>query len=200
MERKDEGFSKELIELKKILTIESNMMKRGDSLINVFHLDSGEGDQTIEFAILKTFMNSRKKEYYKNLKLALIWDRIDIAKSEIFTGNEIIQDSELTELMEIALINDNPQFVELFLEKGVGLGYFLTKAKLLNLYNSDEVKKSAKKCPLFVLYDKQTEITFNGLKSFIKKFIFNDFHAEFFPENLESCEKPVTDTDAAKNL
>ncbi len=105
-------------------------------------MDGEEDSHDIEMSILKVFLNLNKNEkvrYYKNLKLALQWNRDDIARSEIFNGDEEFKTSELNNLMEFALLENRPKFVELLLENGVNLKSFLTIKRLLFLYNSHKV-------------------------------------------------------------
>jgi hypothetical protein len=82
---------------------------------------------------------SNKMRYYRNLKLALHWNRDDIAKDEIFTGEEDFTSHQLNRLMELALLDNKPKFVELLLENGLNLKDFLTVKRLLFLYNSNKV-------------------------------------------------------------
>lgn len=128
-----EKIGKAVNQLQKII------QKKNDNLVNVFKLDSDESCQTIELAILRAHLNSRKKEYYENLKLALQWNRVDIAKTDIFTGEEEFTDKQKTHLLEMALTYNMPDFVELMLESGVDLKSFLTKRRLYFLYNSSYV-------------------------------------------------------------
>ena len=74
------------------------------------------------------------------MKLALYWNRIDIAKSDIFTGEEIFDSTQLSKLLEIALIDDKPEFVKLLLENGTSLESFLTYGRLYYLYNAKSVR------------------------------------------------------------
>lgn len=71
--------------------------------------------------------------------MALKWNRIDIAKSEILTGEDAFKNDELNTLMELALIEDRPEFVEILLENRINLYSFLTYKRLYFLYNSDKV-------------------------------------------------------------
>jgi hypothetical protein len=73
------------------------------------------------------------------LRLALQWNRDDIATNEIFTGEEDFSTFQLNRLMELALLDNKPKFVELLLENGVNLKDFLTVKRLLFLYNSNKV-------------------------------------------------------------
>uniref|UniRef100_A0A8D0SPN2 Transient receptor potential cation channel subfamily M member 2 n=1 Tax=Sus scrofa TaxID=9823 RepID=A0A8D0SPN2_PIG len=71
------------------------------------------------------------------LKLAVAWNRVDIARSEIFT-DERVWGRELHPMMTAALIANKPEFVKLFLENGVQLTEFGTCDTLLYLYENLE--------------------------------------------------------------
>jgi hypothetical protein len=83
----------------------------------------------------KTFV-ARKKAVYENLQLALRWNRCDIAKEHILTGEQEFKSYQLMNLMETALLHNNHDFVKLFLENGLNLKTFLTKKRLYFLYNA----------------------------------------------------------------
>lgn len=65
---------------------------------------------------------------------------MDIAKTDIFTGEEEFTDRQKSNLLEMALIHNKPEFVELLLETGVDLKSFLNKRRLYFLYNSQIVR------------------------------------------------------------
>ena len=69
--------------------------------------------------------NGNKNQYYENLKLAINWDRLDVAEV-IFTGEEEFKPNQLENLMEIALLKNKPKFVQLLLENGLNIKKFLT--------------------------------------------------------------------------
>lgn len=71
--------------------------------------------------------------------MALQWDRIDIAKTDIFNGEEYLSPNQLCKLFEMALVENKPDFVELILQNGVNLDSFLTYGRLYYLYNSKTV-------------------------------------------------------------
>ncbi len=83
---------------------------------------------------------ARKTQYYSNLKLALKWNRLDIAKTYVFTGEEEFSSLELANLMELALYVNRVEFVDLLLENGVNIKSFLSAKRLYSLYNSDLVR------------------------------------------------------------
>ena len=75
-------------------------------------------------------MVANKNQHYENLKLAINWNRYDIAKTDIFTGEEEFEPCQLENLMEIALLKDKPSFVKLLLENGLNIKTFLTVQQL----------------------------------------------------------------------
>ncbi|CAB1338910.1 unnamed protein product [Coregonus sp. 'balchen'] len=75
-------------------------------------------------------------DFLDELKLAVAWNRVDIAKSHIFNGDVEWTAGDLEEVMMDALVNDKPDFVRLFVDNGVCLGKFLTYGRLQELYCS----------------------------------------------------------------
>lgn len=144
-------------------------------------------------------MNQTK--YFENLKLALKWNRDDIAENFIFTGEDDLKPEELSILMEMALIQNKPNFVKLLLDNGLDLKSFLTVKRLLFLYNSEKVislifemkfytifkvHQISKKSPLLQLFkrkylpkDDLRVITFDGVYKFLKDFSFENFKPNF---------------------
>lgn len=80
-----------------------------------------------------------KNQHFENFKLALEWNRYDVADSYIFTGEEDFRPEQLAFLMETALIQNKPKFVRILLDNGLDLKSFLTVKRLLFLYNSQNV-------------------------------------------------------------
>uniref|UniRef100_A0A673AJU4 Transient receptor potential cation channel subfamily M member 4-like n=1 Tax=Sphaeramia orbicularis TaxID=375764 RepID=A0A673AJU4_9TELE len=74
--------------------------------------------------------------YNEELKLAVTWNRVDIAKSELFNGDIQWRYDDLEDSMTDALINDKPQFVRLFTENGLNILDYLTYGRLESLYRS----------------------------------------------------------------
>ncbi|XP_053095244.1 transient receptor potential cation channel subfamily M member 4a isoform X1 [Pangasianodon hypophthalmus] len=111
------------------------------SLITVFH---GEQDSPDDFdtVILRALVraskqvNSNSSEYTEELKLAVAWNRVDIAKSELFNGDIQWKYDDLKDSMTDALVNDKPQFVRLFTENGLNILEYLTYERLESLYQS----------------------------------------------------------------
>ena len=64
---------------------------------------------------------------------------MDIARDEIFTGEEEFRPDQLEDLMEMALVENKATFVELLLVNGLKIKPFLTERRLLYLYNCSKV-------------------------------------------------------------
>ncbi|CAF0945028.1 unnamed protein product [Brachionus calyciflorus] len=122
-------------------------------LLNAFSIEStkqtNEMDEAILHAILKAEKSRIKKKLQQKkeeeeaqeknllisqLKLALTWDRIDVAKKYIFE-NDIMDIFLLNEPMYVAINKDRPDFVQEFLNYGLKLPKYLTYRVLLRLYN-----------------------------------------------------------------
>uniref|UniRef100_K1QLP0 Transient receptor potential cation channel subfamily M member 8 n=1 Tax=Magallana gigas TaxID=29159 RepID=K1QLP0_MAGGI len=80
----------------------------------------------IDVAILKSLLKANREQEFDQLKLALAWNRIDIAKSEIFTEDKIWPPGSLHEILYSAIRQDRVDFVDLFLDCGTSLKDFLT--------------------------------------------------------------------------
>ncbi|XP_074086912.1 transient receptor potential cation channel subfamily M member 5 [Macrotis lagotis] len=107
--------------------------------VHDFEQDSSEELDTV---ILKALVKACKsqsqeaQEYLDELKLAVAWNRIDIAKSEIFSGDVEWKSGDLEEVMMDALVNDKPEFVRLFVDNGASVPDFLTYGRLQELYQT----------------------------------------------------------------
>ncbi|XP_055738214.1 transient receptor potential cation channel subfamily M member 4a isoform X1 [Salvelinus fontinalis] len=112
-------------------------------LITVFHGEQ-ESPDDFDTVLLKALVRGRAskrlssdaREYTEELKLAVAWNRVDIAKSELFNGDIQWQYEDLEDSMTDALINDKPQFVRLFTENGLNILDYLTYRRLEGLYRS----------------------------------------------------------------
>ncbi|XP_033062554.1 transient receptor potential cation channel subfamily M member 5 isoform X2 [Trachypithecus francoisi] len=76
------------------------------------------------------------QDYLDELKLAVAWDHVDIAKSEIFNGDVEWKSCDLEEVMVDALVSNKPEFVRLFVDNGADVADFLTYGRLQQLYRS----------------------------------------------------------------
>ncbi|KAK2519736.1 Trpm5 [Columba livia] len=126
-----------------------------------------DGSEDLDTVILKALVKACKshsqeaQEYLDELKLAVAWNRVDIAKSEIFNGDVEWKSCDLEEVMMDALVNDKPEFVKLFIDNGANISEFLTYSRLQRLYCS-----ISQKCLLYELLLKKHEeskLTLAGL-------------------------------------
>ncbi|XP_076853992.1 transient receptor potential cation channel subfamily M member 5 isoform X2 [Brachyhypopomus gauderio] len=100
--------------------------------------ESSELDTVILNALVKACKSQSQEaqDFLDELKLAVAWNRVDIAKSEIFNGDVEWSAQDLEGVMMDALVNNKPDFVRLFVDNGVNLGEFLTYGRLQELYCS----------------------------------------------------------------
>ncbi|NWU91402.1 TRPM5 protein, partial [Upupa epops] len=111
-----------------------------------------DGSEELDTVILKALVKACKshsqeaQQYLDELKLAVAWNRVDIAKSEIFNGDVEWKSCDLEEVMMDALVNDKPEFVKLFVDNGANISEFLTYSRLQRLYCS-----ISRKCLLYEL-------------------------------------------------
>ncbi|NWR93459.1 TRPM5 protein, partial [Furnarius figulus] len=126
-----------------------------------------DGSEELDTVILKALVKACKsqsqeaQEYLDELKLAVAWNRVDIAKSEIFNGDVEWKSCDLEEMLMDALVNDKPEFVKLFIDNGANIFEFLTYSRLQRLYCS-----ISRKCLLYELLLKKHEenkLTLAGL-------------------------------------
>uniref|UniRef100_A0A3B4AD21 Uncharacterized protein n=1 Tax=Periophthalmus magnuspinnatus TaxID=409849 RepID=A0A3B4AD21_9GOBI len=126
-------------------------------LITVFRMGS-EGHQDIDLAILTALLKGANASAPDQLSLALAWNRVDIARSQIFIYGQqwpvrntscytevtlftvflivFIQVGSLEQAMLDALVLDRVDFVKLLIENGVSMHRFLTLSRLEELYNT----------------------------------------------------------------
>uniref|UniRef100_A0A672Z736 Transient receptor potential cation channel, subfamily M, member 3 n=1 Tax=Sphaeramia orbicularis TaxID=375764 RepID=A0A672Z736_9TELE len=118
-------------------------------LITVFRMGS-EGHQDIDLAILTALLKGANASAPDQLSLALAWNRVDIARSQIFiygqqwpvrnicSANyiELLNVGSLEQAMLDALVLDRVDFVKLLIENGVSMHRFLTLSRLEELYNT----------------------------------------------------------------
>ncbi|XP_069752796.1 transient receptor potential cation channel subfamily M member 5 [Narcine bancroftii] len=133
------------------------------------HNSEQESLEEMDTIILKALVKACKsqtseaQEYLDELKLAVFWNRVDIAKSEIFNGDVEWKSCDMEDVMMDALVNDKPEFVRLFIDNGMNMYNFLTYARLQELYCS-----ISQKCLLYELLMKKLEehrLTITGINT-----------------------------------
>ncbi|CAG4987129.1 unnamed protein product [Colias eurytheme] len=112
---------------------------RKKNLITVFRIqERAEGGevQELDQVILTALFRAQHLSPSEQLSLALTWNRVDIARSEIFVYGQEWPRGALDEAMMQALEHDRIDFVKLLLENGVSMRKFLTIPRLEELYNT----------------------------------------------------------------
>uniref|UniRef100_A0A8C3AK23 Transient receptor potential cation channel, subfamily M, member 4a n=1 Tax=Cyclopterus lumpus TaxID=8103 RepID=A0A8C3AK23_CYCLU len=129
-----------MVEINKIMPTALSIYQNRE-FITVFHGEQ-EGSDDFDIVLLKALVRVSKRvsseasEYIEELKLAVAWNRVDIAKTELFNGDIEWKYEDLEDSMTDALINNKPQFVRLFCENGLNILRYLTHRRLESLYCS----------------------------------------------------------------
>ncbi|KAL6254233.1 hypothetical protein P5V15_014851 [Pogonomyrmex californicus] len=110
---------------------------RKKHLITVFRI-SQDRPQELDQIILTALFKSKQLSPAEQLSLSLIWNRVDIARSEIFVYGQKWPPGALEQAMMQALQHDRIDFVKLLLENGVSMRKFLSIPRLEELYNTKE--------------------------------------------------------------
>uniref|UniRef100_A0A8C5KJM5 Transient receptor potential cation channel, subfamily M, member 4 n=1 Tax=Jaculus jaculus TaxID=51337 RepID=A0A8C5KJM5_JACJA len=101
---------------------------------------SEDGSEEFETIVLRALVNacgsSEASAYLDELRLAVAWNRVDIAQSELFRGDIQWRSFHLEASLMDALLNDRPEFVRLLISHGLSLGHFLTPMRLAQLYSA----------------------------------------------------------------
>ncbi|XP_027006707.2 transient receptor potential cation channel subfamily M member 2 [Tachysurus fulvidraco] len=103
-------------------------------LLTVFRIDE-EKNNDVDVAILQAFLKaprcSDSVNRERQLQLAVAWNRVDIAESEIFTEESKWKSCDLHQAMFSALVGHKAEFVRLLLENGLCLPQFLEHEETL---------------------------------------------------------------------
>ncbi|KAM7058607.1 transient receptor potential cation channel subfamily M member 4 [Molossus nigricans] len=105
-------------------------------LLTVYSSEDGpeEFETIVLRALVKACGSSEASAYLDELRLAVAWNRVDIAQSELFRGDIQWRSAHLEASLMDALLNDRPEFVRLLISHGLSLGHFLTPVRLAQLY------------------------------------------------------------------
>ncbi|XP_025027088.1 transient receptor potential cation channel subfamily M member 2 [Python bivittatus] len=179
---------------------------RNKQLLTIFR-EGKDGQQDIDVAILQAMLKaSRCHDHFGHenwdyqLKLAVAWNRVDIARSEIFTDDHEWKPFDLHPMMAAALIANKPVFVKLFLEQGVQLKEFVTWDTLIYLYENmatssvfhgklQKVLLEEKECAAFT---KMPRIQLHHVSQVLRE-LLGDFTQQLYPKlkNTEKHHLPV---------
>ncbi|XP_056652733.1 transient receptor potential cation channel subfamily M member 4 isoform X2 [Monodelphis domestica] len=116
--------------------IERIMSRR--EMLTVYSSEDGpeEFETVVLRALVKACGSSEVSAYMDELRLAVAWNRVDIAQSEIFRGDIQWRSAHLEASLMDALVNDQPEFVRLLISRGLSLGHFLNPDRLAQLYTT----------------------------------------------------------------
>ncbi|XP_040282701.1 transient receptor potential cation channel subfamily M member 2-like [Bufo bufo] len=118
---------------------------RMESLLTILREEKVGDQEGMDVAILQALLkashsadNFGQENWYHQLRLAVSWNRPDIAETQIFTDDWTWKPSDLYPCLTVSLIEDKPLFVRLFLERGVSLLEYVTWETLTYLYNNTD--------------------------------------------------------------
>ncbi|XP_048027657.1 transient receptor potential cation channel subfamily M member 4-like isoform X2 [Megalobrama amblycephala] len=144
----------------KVLSVYQNK-----DLISIYDAEQ-EGADDFDTVMLKVLVQASKKQvsgitnpHADELRLAVTWNRVDIAKSELFNGNIDWKYDDLKDFMTDALMNNKPQFVRLFIDHGLNILNYLTYGQLEDLYNSISDNCQAGKLLQQILNERKDEFS-----------------------------------------
>ncbi|XP_047456105.1 transient receptor potential cation channel subfamily M member 2 [Mugil cephalus] len=110
---------------------------RMSHLLTIFRI-SEDSHADVDVAILQALLKTSRinasqgiESWKRQLELAIAWNRVDLAETEIFTEESQWKSSDLHWAMFSALVGSKPQFVSLLLENGVSLRDFLQDEETL---------------------------------------------------------------------
>ncbi|XP_014405916.1 PREDICTED: transient receptor potential cation channel subfamily M member 4 [Myotis brandtii] len=120
-------------------------------LLTVYSSEDGpeEFETIVLRALVKACGSSEASAYLDELRLAVAWNRVDIAQSELFRGDIQWRSVHLEASLMDALLNDRPEFVRLLISRGLSLGHFLTPTRLAQRHRAGELAMAC--CPLLTL-------------------------------------------------
>ena len=116
----------------KIILSELNLCSKMRNFITIWN-----GDIDLDVCVFTAFLNAKRPPAAEQLRLALAWNRVDLARTLIFSDKPEwqIDESSIHELFFEALTMDRVEFVKLMLERGFDVQQVLTWKKLEQLYN-----------------------------------------------------------------
>ncbi|XP_060539079.1 transient receptor potential cation channel subfamily M member 2 isoform X1 [Pantherophis guttatus] len=175
---------------------------RNKQLLTIFR-EGKDGQQDIDVAILQAMLKaSRCHDHFGHenwdyqLKLAVAWNRVDIARSEIFTEDHEWKPFDLHPMMAAALIANKPEFVKLFFEQGIQLKEFVTWDTLLYLYENmatssvfyGKLQKVLLEEKERAAISKMPRIQLHHVSQVLRE-LLGDFTQQLYPK-LKNAEKP----------
>ncbi|KAH3733215.1 hypothetical protein DPMN_039640 [Dreissena polymorpha] len=135
-------------------------------LLTMFNMNKhDELDLAILSVLLKSHSGANKCQRDQQLKLALMWNRVDIAREEIFREDVLWEQGSLDEMLTEAIVSDKVAFMRLILEQGVIITEFLTDVRLQTLYS--KVEKTHPIYKLLLKLTGQTKLSLENVARFL---------------------------------
>ncbi|GFS07559.1 transient receptor potential cation channel subfamily M member 3-like [Elysia marginata] len=163
-----------------------------EDLITIFYLSKHEDlDLAILSVLLKVETNSSRE---RQLKLALTWDRADIAQEEIFREDVIWRPGSLEEFLTQALVENKVDFVKLLLNNGIIMQEYLTVGRLEHLYNS--IPKHNYLYMILNTFTKSEHITLEMVGDFLRSML-DRYEDDIFNKEKEPTKKRFRHTNTS---
>ncbi|XP_069140029.1 transient receptor potential cation channel subfamily M member 8-like isoform X2 [Argopecten irradians] len=171
-------------------------LQKKDLMVN-FSMNKNED---LDLAILSCLLKAKsgeatEKERLNQLRLALTWDRVDIAQEDIFREDCIWTPGSLDDILMDAIFMERVEFVHLILQQGVVMKEFLTKGRLTDLYKRALATKKADVVHLrriavrHGIYRSNEEFTIQSVKLLMEKLM------DKYSENFQDPPPSKSQTD-----
>ncbi|XP_033633580.1 transient receptor potential cation channel subfamily M member 3-like [Asterias rubens] len=160
-------------------------------LLTVFQMDKGE-NADLDLAILIALLKAQAATPTYKLALALSWNRVDMAERKIFVDDQYWAPGSLDPFIMQALMQNQVDFLRLFLEQGVIMKDFLTVSRLRRLYNSVSEQHSLRSYVSLINNTKASQPIFLYHISRLVRHLLG-FHSNW----LYSNDKPFTSNQGA---
>uniref|UniRef100_A0A914E6R5 Uncharacterized protein n=1 Tax=Acrobeloides nanus TaxID=290746 RepID=A0A914E6R5_9BILA len=163
---------------------------RYKELLTVFR-PSEDSNRDVDQVILRALLKGQNLSAPEQLSLTLAWDRVDIARAEIFVDGQADWSTHaLHSAMMDALLLNRVEFVKLLLENGVSLKRFLTINRLEQLYNAEPARLSILYHLLGPRFTDHAEVvpifTLPDIGETIEKLVGNAFRSHYTTRGFKS--------------
>ncbi|KAI6203373.1 hypothetical protein M3Y94_00548600 [Aphelenchoides besseyi] len=151
---------------------------RMKNLLTVYRMQENEhndADQVILLALLR----GQNLSPAQQLSLTLAWNRVDLAREEVFRENHEQPIHSLNQAMMDALLLSRVEFVKLLLENGVSLKKFLTINRLEKLYNAVDSSRLSSLSHLCDYSDEDGRITLPEIGVAIERLMGNAYRSDY---------------------
>nr|CDS28709.2 transient receptor potential cation channel [Hymenolepis microstoma] len=169
------------------LYLDMKLCMRRRDLLSVFQMGDATSDE-IDLTILTALLQAPGQNLTlpDQLSLTMAWQRPDIARSRVLVNVNDWSISALENAMTDALINDQLDFVQLLLEKGLDIFKFLTDRRLEDLYFATNAIKSNFFNRLFRnLLDDRQNMTLQAIGNVLEQVIGNGYQHPYSSDQID---------------